>query len=329
MTYRQLAQLAGVSVSTVSKALSGNKEISVETIERIHRLAIENGIKRPRYYRAARMTSIAIVAPDSTSRFTSQTIDYVSRMLWANNIIPKVYLCEEDLPRYCNAIETIGNDDCIGIISLYDKRVFPHNIDLPILHISYNKMISGAFSAENDNSGVAQAVKHLVSLGHTEIGYAGINSSAYEEENFKKILERYKLDPKPEYVYRPKEQRLKSADEATKYYLSLPSMPTALISSSDEVAITMFDSFKKKGVIVPSDISIIGVGNSLCTMCTKNCITSIEISTEQTIMTLVKLFLRDIVQKSEFPKTEYVVPQSMLVVRGSTAPPRTNKNQEI
>ncbi len=328
MTYRQLAQLAGVSVSTVSKALSGSKEISSETVERIHRLAVENGIKRPHYYRSAHMTSIAIVAPDSTSRFTSQTIDLVSRTLWANNIIPKVYLCAENLQKYCNAIEAIDNDDCVGIISLYDKRAFAHNIDLPILHISYLKMLSGTFSADNENSGLTQAIRHLAFLGHTEIGYVGISNSVYEEENFKKILEMQKLEFTPGYVYRPTDYRWENGDDAVKYYMSLPSMPTALITSSDEVAITMVDSFANKGVSVPSDVSIIGVGNSLCTMCTKNFISSIEVSTEQTITTLVKLFLRDIAQKSEFPKTEYVVPQSVLIVRGSTAPPRTKKKHK-
>ena len=39
MTYRKIAQLAGVSLSTVSKALSGSSEISEETAERIRRIA--------------------------------------------------------------------------------------------------------------------------------------------------------------------------------------------------------------------------------------------------------------------------------------------------
>ena len=46
MTYRKIAQLAGVSLSTVSKALSGSGEISEETAQRIWKIAEEYGAAR-------------------------------------------------------------------------------------------------------------------------------------------------------------------------------------------------------------------------------------------------------------------------------------------
>lgn len=47
MTYRKIAELAGVSVSTVSKALSGSSEISAETTEKIRQIAEKYGVVRP------------------------------------------------------------------------------------------------------------------------------------------------------------------------------------------------------------------------------------------------------------------------------------------
>lgn len=44
MKYLELARLAGVSVSTVSKVLSGSSEISRETAERVMRVAAEHGV---------------------------------------------------------------------------------------------------------------------------------------------------------------------------------------------------------------------------------------------------------------------------------------------
>ena len=54
MTYKKIAQLAGVSPSTVSKVMAGSTEISNETTERVRRTMKEYGCDTARYYKSNR-----------------------------------------------------------------------------------------------------------------------------------------------------------------------------------------------------------------------------------------------------------------------------------
>ncbi len=325
MTYRQLALLAGVSVATVSKALSGSKEISASTTERIRQLAIENGIERPRYRRAEDSDCVAIVAPDLMNNFCSNAINIISETLWQLKKVPKIYLCGNELSKYCSVLDEANIHGCQGIISLYERQYFLHKSSVPILYIPYNKMFYGAFSVDNPNSGVAQAVKHLISLGHTEIGFAGKQNSHTEHDGFKKIIKFLKLDYKHEYTCLSKDKKYSGADELAQYYISAPEMPTALIASDDEVALDLIHSFEKLGIKVPEDISIIGVGDTECASCQIKQLTSVKVVIESYFEMIIKIFAKDISTRSEMPKADYLVPQSTLVIRDTTAAPRGGK----
>ena len=71
MTYRKIAELAGVSPSTVSKVFSGSTEISRETADRIRQIAKEHGYTPARYYRGGMQNlhklRISILVPEIIS----------------------------------------------------------------------------------------------------------------------------------------------------------------------------------------------------------------------------------------------------------------------
>ncbi len=333
MNYKELAKLAGVSASTVSKALSGSEEISKETSKRIRALAIANGIDRPRYFREKNTITMAIVVPEIRSKFSSEVSDIVSRVLWDNKVIPKLYICGDPYVRYCKAVDNALADGCMGVVSLYKKQKFSYKTGIPILHVPYYKMICGAFSSDNLNSGVAKVIDELVSLGHTEIGYVGFKDSLVELEGFVKAMKAKGMVYKPEYVFTEAERinfKGKSVGEsAVDFYLSGRSMPTAIVCAEDRLGVSLIHLFKERGVRVPQDISVVGVGNTMCAECKVNSLASVEIVIEDTIATLVRLFIRDIANKSEIPKTDYIVPQSKLIVRDSVGKPRKGRRRRL
>lgn len=324
MTYRQLAELAGVSVSTVSKVFAGSDEISAGTSQRIKQLSKEYGIDPPKYNHSRPFQSVAILASETISRFCSQTINIVSDILLKKKIIPAVFVCGYDSVQYRAILETISLGGYIGIISLCDNQHISQNVGIPFLSISYRKMIYGAFSSDGLRNGIAQAICYLVSLGHTQIGYIGRKESASEINGFRQIMQLMGVSLNPEF-YHTSSNCSKYDNEIAQYYISLPLCPTALISSDDEIAINAINSFKRLGIRIPDDISIIGVGNTLCSKCDGNMLTTVEITISDTVAAMVKMFISDILSNRKI-SVEYVAPQSELIVRETTGKPRTTLN---
>ena len=81
MTHKKIAELAHVSVSTVSKALSGSREVSRELTEEIKRIAIETGYfqeksRRRLMYEKDQQVLIAIVCPEVVKIFVGAGKSY-------------------------------------------------------------------------------------------------------------------------------------------------------------------------------------------------------------------------------------------------------------
>ena len=140
INHKKIADLAGVSISTVSKALSGSAEISKGSAERIRKIAIECGYfqekkRRKREYCNNESISVAILAPEIIDTRNSKAVTYLKKELEARGAHIAVYFYDYNVNKLGAVIEHIilsGAADGVVTIGL-TKMPTAYNIPFTAL----------------------------------------------------------------------------------------------------------------------------------------------------------------------------------------------------
>jgi LacI family transcriptional regulator len=119
--------------------------------------------------------------------------------------------------------------------------------------------------ASNDREVVAQAVDHLVELGHRRIalieGPEGFRSAHERREGFLGAMHAHGLDV-PAAARAQGTYRFESGIAAASQLLDATERPTAIFASNDEMASGAFHAARQRNLRVPDDLSIIGFDDS-------------------------------------------------------------------
>ncbi len=327
MTYRELARLAGVSYSTVSKAMAGSDEISEETAKRIRDLAMENGIRRPAYHRNHSTLSVAIFVPEIISVFYSQIVTSIINILLQSKIEPVIHVCGFAKEKYYKAIDHLKETNAVdGIIFLslfdsYPHDFYPLEIEIPQLFLLEADSPSENFLSNGLKKGIQQAVEYLVSQGHREIGFIGEKNTLGKELRFHEVMQSMKLPESPQYIFTSDKRFEEIGYEAAKYFISRKKLPTAFLAAYDEVAIGVIHAFAEAGIRVPEDVSIIGINDIPGAAYASVPLTTIKMYNEELLSVALKLFIDNINDGEEHPPLDFAW-QCQLIVRKSTAKPR-------
>ena len=335
MTYRKIAQLAGVSLSTVSKALSGSSEISEETAERIRRIAEENGAIRAKYRRDRPFTDIAIIVPEIVSVYYSQTVSGVVDELRKHDIEPHIHLCGFETERYCRIIDSITDGKTVdGIIAITDL-VYPLPLDIPMVRLSVKPAADRSDTIDCDlETGMYEAIEYLIALGHKRIGFVGEKNTKQKYVYFKSAAARLDVKVEPKFVFISDKRFAEIGSEAAEYYMSLDEMPTALLTAYDEVALGAIHTFSKNGIRVPDDISIIGINDIPSASYASVPLTTVRTYAAEINRLGVKLLL-DKIKDPEGHMQQQIQVRCELIIRDTTARPgqeqesvRKNENND-
>lgn len=119
----------------------------------------------------------------------------------------------------------------------------------------------------NNWSGGRQATEHLLSLGHTRIGFVGGSAThaglRERRGGYRAALEAAGLREDPALV---SEEGMISAGEAAVQMLALDQPPTAFYASSDPGALTVIREVTRSGLRVPDDISVVGYDDTYASL---------------------------------------------------------------
>lgn len=273
-TIKDIARIAGVNVSTVSRALSGISGVGDETRERIVDIAHELNYTPDFSARAMvgkRTKLIGVIVPEISSNYYAQIVDYIESELTslAYSIIIGVSSFEDKKEIQC--IDMLINRKVDGIvfcgmvnnetevhIDKLDKRCsIPFVFIEPTIKLSqYNcVLVDGDY-------GIDMAVKHLVGLGHRAVGFVGEDLSArYRLPPFKKALLKYGLKYDERYIRSGRERFEYGGYLRMKELLSGNEIPTAVFTSYDNIAIGAIKALREDGLKVPEEMSIVGYDN--------------------------------------------------------------------
>lgn len=271
MTIKDVARLAGVSITTVSQILNKKGDrFSPETRQKV--LAVVKELDYKADYFAQNMVSkqtktIGMVVPDITDLFFSKVIEGVEKHL--NELGFMIILCNSNhsSEKENLYIEELLHRSVEGII-----LASPNPIHLPKLknedgsnkipHILIDRGINKRDEGQlitNEFQGAYEAVEHLVNLGHREIGMLSNETSFYEITDrfygYKKCLEDYQIPFQEEWIV-SKNLTIKGGYEGAQQLLE--QNITALFCGNDQMAIGAYRAINEAGKQIPKDISVIG-----------------------------------------------------------------------
>ncbi|RCK68930.1 LacI family transcriptional regulator [Desertihabitans brevis] len=323
-TLADVAARAGVAVSTVSRALSDPGRVNVHTRHRIEVAAEELGYRssrpaRPPAGEGVRTGVVAVLVPNISDPFTVDLIRGTHHELRAAGR-HQLLIDTEGSDALEEVLLTRAKDLCdgavLGIPRLPDARIDAlERATVPLVTINRPRRQGGSVVLDTA-AGMAEAVEHLVSLGHRRIVYvSGPRTSWSSERRWRSIsrtaarlgAKATRTGPHP-----PSHAAGTGAAEAV---VNLGA--TAVIAFNDMIAISMLQRFAERSVRVPEDVSLVGCDDTFIGACTSPALTTIASPTERAARTAVSLLLTGGTERRS------VVLPTHLVVRGSTGPVRS------
>jgi LacI family transcriptional regulator len=284
VTIKDVAQAAGVSVTTVSNVLNDRTEaMTGATLQRIQE-TIQALDYRPnkvaRSLVTKQTTTIGVIIVEIETPLFLQALSIIEPIARAAN--HNILLCTaaHDLHDEAQTVELLLEKQVDGIIFLSTSV---YATDSYLSHLSssappvvlINRAIAyheGIDQINFDNiDGIIKAIDHLVELGHKHIahlyGPTGRHSSIQRLEGYRHGLERHGLPFREAYV-RPADYETAQElwEQSTLELLELSPRPTAIIGANDIVAAAAMRTVQQAGLRVPEDVSIVGIDDQpFCT----------------------------------------------------------------
>lgn len=274
-TIYDVAEKAGVSISTVSRVINGKGYVSEETRRKVEE-ACENyrPIASAREIQSQKSKTIGIIINHETDYFFLNTT-FLNVLRAITSVTKKrgyrllIDTCEDE-NAVCNLYYECKVDGLIIMGSKRDSMLIPlmQKGNIPFVLVGDYEASNEISQVEiNDKAAVYEAVKYLVGLGHRNIGiitgpleYA----SGYNRlEGYKQALEEAGIAINEEYIEACDNITEIKAQNLAKKLLYLPNKITALMAFNDMVAVAAYKAAKDLGVSIPKDLSVIGFDDSV------------------------------------------------------------------
>ena len=262
MTQAKLAQMAGTSVATVSKAFAGSHEISDETRERIFALAKEIGCF-DKYYKAPRKRPmIALMIPEPESEFYGREIGLLENALNARGADTVIGFTRFDPEREARLFREFAYGLKVDGMILWGQGKLIKNPDkLPLLLItSANKATCNADVVKHDISeAMISLVEILKKYGHRHVGFIGEGLTQSKETLLKNALRKAGLPVFNEYFVRSKLRFAQAGEDGMMQLIERNAVPQVIVAAYDQIAYGAIKCAEAKGYKIPDDISFVGI----------------------------------------------------------------------
>ncbi len=329
VTIKDVAALAGVSPSTVSRTCKDHPSISRETKERVRRAMDQLGYEPN--FQASNLASqnsraIGIILPSS------------EKEVYENSFYLEVIrgICQFCNPRQFSAPIITGRDDdeilqtiktmsrsgqVDGFILLYSRQQDPvadylHNEGL--LYVLVGKAYQNqnqTIYIDNDNllAGL-EATEYLLRLGHRKIAYLGTDSrllfSADRKAGYQAALAKAGLPIREEYCIELSSASYNDAQALCSLLVS-EDRPTAILVSDDILALALERICLEAGLSIPEDLSILSFNNSLFARLTSPQLTSMDVNSFQLGIEAASQMINHI-ENPNLMATKIIVPHFLL-----------------
>ncbi|MFK0331895.1 LacI family DNA-binding transcriptional regulator [Rhizobium sp. NPDC090275] len=331
-----VARLAGVAISTVSRALANPGRVNEKTRARIAAAAEELGYTpnaAARNLRVGKSNVIMIILPGSlhygASQIIPQVLEAVNRTVIRNGYNLMIANLDRDESSERHILDLAFGGTVRGALILSSQLPVVANrslaeAGLPIVSLLLDMSETSVPSIiTNDRQAVKEAARELLALGHRRFFYiAGPTGNYHDVERYAGLVEALQdAGLSEENVTRSGgdlsfQFGFETGLQAAAEFASFPIKPTAVVATSDDMAISFMSKVQKMGWRVPDDLSIVSFdGSPVCEYCAPP-LSTIEQPMEA-LGEAATEFLIARMEKSEDPRDPRVVIPSRFIRRDS------------
>ena len=326
VTIRDVAREAGVSISTVSRALAAPEQVAEATRLRVQATASRMGYRpntNARSLITGRSGSIGLVVPDLENPYFGSICKGVQSRARAAGYTVFVADTDEDASVEGEIVRSLIKQ--VDGVILCSSRTTDEEIrqlagETPL--VLANRLLDGIPSIIFDNGGGLRVViQHLVALGHRRIAYAGgpvkswSNSqraaafARFGQDNGE--LELIELGNFPPYF----SGGLQAAD------LAVASGATAIVAFNDIMALGVIDRMRQRGLTAPDDLSVTGFDNVAVSTYVRPNLTTVNLPRVQMGRMSVDALLDSVLERGDSSSVALHELAVELVIRQSTGVP--------
>jgi DNA-binding LacI/PurR family transcriptional regulator len=328
---KDIARLARVSHSTVSRALSGSRQVSPETADRIRKIAEQAGYRASAAARSLVMghsKTIGVVVTSIADPFVAEVVRGIEDTSEERGY--SVFLADSnaDPDREVRVVRSFEERRVDGIIipsSRVGARYLPlmDRMHVPVVLVNNQHPSEFAHAVLIDNVQASlDAVRHLIELGHRSIAYlgdrCGQQSDTERFAGYRKALDEAGMQVDPELVTRG-DGKPAGGELAMAELLALPKRPTAVFCYNDMSALGAMRQIRTLGLKVPEDISVVGFDDLYFSQYLEPPLTTVR----QPMRQMGRMAMETLLDIFVGPHTTHNLKvEGQLIVRKSTASPK-------
>jgi DNA-binding LacI/PurR family transcriptional regulator len=273
-TLKDIASIAGVNKSTVSRALDGSPGVSEEKRNEIRKIADELGYipdETARMLAGKNGKTIGIILPEIDCNYYASVVGAIEKKLKERGyslIIGQSGFEYQNELHYLNLFIRKKVD---GIIfNLYNTDTFIEQLDkikkiikIPIVFIETALNLTEYDVIEIDNNhGIGIAVEHMIKSGCEKVGFiSDFLSSKIRLPIFEKALRKSGIPVDKNLIKTGKERQEEGGYLRMNELIDQGNLPDAVFASYDRMALGALKAMAEHGVRVPQDVSIVGFDN--------------------------------------------------------------------
>jgi len=312
ISMKDIARVSGVSVATVSKALSGQSDISVETRDKIRKIADDMGYmtnSAARALKTNRTYNIGVLFVDErnsglTHEFFSSVLESIKAEAEKSGYdITFISRSVKENTSYLQHCLYRGVDGVIIANVDFDDPMVSELVcsELPVVTIDH--VFNNCLSVVSDNAnGAYELVKHIYSKGHKSIAFLHGELTTVTKSRlvgFYRACEEFGIKTDDRFVFECNYHDPESCAEATRKVMSYEDHPTCIMFSDDFSYIGAQGVFEEMGLTVGEDISAVGYDGIDLAMWFKPTLTTYK----QDVKELGRIAAKGVIDLIERPKT--------------------------
>ena len=322
VTIKDVAKVANVSYSTVSKALNNSPLVKEATKKKVLKVAKELGYEpnfAAKQLVSKRTEVIGLVWP-TIERIVLATL--VTNISNAFKHTPYSMILSVDTPEL--AMETFRKFSVDGIIAFAESDLPIESFaNIPVVNYGVHKQEEASYPTidANHEKAIELAVEHLHQKGHQHIVYAGLIDTAdplqiEKAESYRKAMKQFSLE---KYINEVDTEGLDWQDgyHAVDKILQIDPVPTAIIGGSYDISGGIVRALQEREINIPEEMSIVSYDNIPQMETMEIPMTCVGVPVKELANEIVSSIIDVVEEKEEDPWIKKLTP--VLTVRQSTA----------